>query len=342
LEQAHADNTSSLIRFPKERARWVLDPSLRSRLKRAILESSGVHIHGLWETHAMSSSSVLRGVKRPYIVSAHGMLDPWALRHKRIRKAVYAALIEIRGMRGAACLRALTEDEVGDYRRLGLTNPIAIVPNGIDPPLETTPGLFWHENPALMGKRIILFLGRLHHKKGLDILLQAWARIVRKSDDVHLVIAGPDSDNTLLALLQLAADLKLGNHVTFAGMLSGQRKWSTIAAADLFVLPSYSEGFSMAILEALSIGVPVLVSAACHFPEIESYECGWVIQPALDPLESALDDFLHTSPEVMIQMGQRGRELTRERFHWSVVGQQMAEVYDWLQGGPKPSRVQIA
>jgi len=342
LEQIPADNRVGVRIFPPGRMRWVMDANLRKNLKNTVSAASGIHIHGIWETHCAMAAASARAAKRPYIISAHGMLEPWALRHKRLKKALYAALVETRVMQRAACLRALTVDEVDDYRSLGLTTPVAIVPSGVEVPSAASADLFRAKYPKLAGKRIVLFLGRIHHKKGLHILLQAWARIKRHVGDMHLVIAGPDSENTLAALERMTDELKLRSSVTFAGMLTGDAKWSAFAAANLLVLPSYSEGFSIAVLEALGMGVPVLVSAQCHIREVAVHDCGWVIQPKLGELEAALEEFRDLSSNRAAQMGERGKALARQRFDWSVVGKQMAQVYDWLRGGPKPSAVEIA
>ncbi|MDP8989685.1 MAG: glycosyltransferase [Acidobacteriota bacterium] len=327
--------------FPPSRLRWMYDLSLRKRFRETIRKAQGIHIHGVWEPHCAVTASLARACKRPYIISAHGMLDRWALHQKRLKKALYAALIELGNLQRAACLRALTRDEADDYRRIGLTNPIAIIPNGVDVPRGVNAELFWEGNPDLRGKRIALFLGRLHPKKGLHLLLQAWARAARAEMNLHLVIAGPDSDNTQASLERMVDDLNLRHCVTLAGMLSGARKWSALAAANLFVLPSYSEGFSIAVLEALAMRLPVLVSHPCHIPEVSEFKCGWVIEPELTPLEEAIEEFSHLSPHAAALMGQRGRTLIEDRFWWPVIGRQMSEVYDWALGGPKPVGVEI-
>jgi glycosyltransferase involved in cell wall biosynthesis len=341
LEHVPEDQRAGMRIFSPNRMRWIVDTSLQRRLKNTIRAATGVHIHGVWETHCMIAAGIARECKRPYVISVHGMLEQWALRSKRLKKALYAALVEIRRMQRAACLRALSLDEVDDYRRLGLTNPIAIIPNGTDAQPGATPGLFLDAYPQLTGKRTILFLGRLHQKKGLQLLLQAWARVSSKADDVHLVIAGPDSENMRASLEKVTDELKLRSSVTFTGMLTGEQKWSAFAAASLFVLPSYSEGFSIAILEALAMGLPVIVTTPCHIPEVAIHDCGWVIQPAVGPLEQALADFFSLSREEADLIGKRGRDLVRTRFHSSVVANEMAQVYDWLQGGSTPTAVEI-
>jgi glycosyltransferase involved in cell wall biosynthesis len=268
------------------------------------------------------------------------MLERWALQHKRLKKAFYAALIEIRAVKSATCLRALSVDEVDDYRRLGLTNPIAIVPGTIDVLPCAGPDLFRSEHPQLDGKRIVLFLGRINPKKGLHLLLTAWAGMA-KPQDLHLVIAGPDSEDTRASLERMIDEFELRRSVTFTGMLAGERKASALASAGLFVLPSYSEGFSVAVLEALATGIPVVVTTSCHIPEVAIHHCGWVVKPDAGALQETLREFLSLSGAEAREMGRNGRELVQRRFHSSVVGKQMAQVYNWLQGGDKPKTVEI-
>jgi glycosyltransferase involved in cell wall biosynthesis len=342
LEHIGSDQRSGLEVLPPSRVRWMMDPRLWRRLCDTIRSCNGVHIHGIWGVHCMAAAEMARSSKRPYMISAHGMLEQWALDHKRFKKALYAALVEKRRLQRAACLRALSADEVDDYRRLGLTNPIAIVPNSVDPPINPRADRFWDAYPELSGKRIVLFLGRLHPKKGLPLLLQAWSRKARMAEDIHLVIAGPDSENTRALLETMTGELNLSSSVTFTGMLTDERKWSALAAASLFVLPSYSEGFSVALLEALAIGVPAIVTTPCHIPEVLIHGCGWVVPPESGRIEGALNEFLSLSLDEAALLGERGRRLARQRFHPSVVGKQMAQVYDWLQGAVLPSDVEIA
>ena len=326
--------------FAPDRRRWITDIGLRKELRKRIQASAGVHIHGIWEIHCVTSAGLARRCTRPYLISAHGMLEPWALRQKRLKKALYAALIESRVLQRATCLRALTRDESKDYRRVGLTNPIAIVPNGIDVPEGSDPQPFLDKFQQLAEKRIVAFLGRLHYKKGLHLLLPAWAKAHRPAD-AHLVIAGPDSDGTLETLTRQRDELNLQDSVTFTGMVEGQLKWSLLASASLFVLPSYSEGFSVAVLEALGMGIPVVVTVGCHVPEIAARGCGWVIPSSSESLRRALEQFFELSPAEAAQAGHHGKDLVEAQFRWPVIGRQMAEVYNWLEGGSRPQGVEI-
>lgn len=340
IDDIKPEEQNSVKTFAPERRQWITDLGLRRDLKQRIQAASGIHIHGIWETHCATSAGIARRCAKPYIISAHGMLEPWALRQKRLKKALYAALFESRVLQGASCLRALTRDESQDYRRVGLRNPIAIVPSGIEVPHNADPEKFRDRFPELAGKRIVAFLGRLHYKKGLHLLLRAWAKAER-SKDAHLVIAGPDSEGTLAALTQQRDESNLRDSVTFTGMMEGDLKWSFLAAASLFALPSYSEGFSVAVLEALGMGLPVVVTEGCHIPEIATQGCGWVVPTGAEPLRRALQEFFELSPQEARQAGDCGRDLIEARYRWPIVGKQMADVYDWLEGGNKPQGVEI-
>jgi glycosyltransferase involved in cell wall biosynthesis len=230
---------------------------------------------------------------------------------------------------------------VGDYRRIGLTNPVAVVPSGVAIPESVSATLFHEAYPQLAGKRVVLFLGRLHPKKGLMMLVRAWARSASSFDDAHLVLAGPDFEGTRATLGGLVDELGIRHQVTFTGMLAGPMKWSALAMASVFALPSFSEGFSVAVLEALGMGLPVIVTRACNIPEVAESRCGWVVESEQSAIEIAIEESLGLPALELHMMGERGMALVAGRFTWPVVGKQMAEVYRWVLGGPQPASVQI-
>lgn len=310
-------------------------------LRSMFSSSGGVHIHGLWQQSTALAASAARKQVKPYIISAHGMLEPWALANKRWKKKLYLALVEKNNLQSASCLHALTRAEVEDYRRLGLRAPIAIIPNGVLLPTQRSGEAFLHEFPALAGKRLVLFLGRIHFKKGLDILCQAWARVAKDSPDSHLVLGGPDFEGTRGKVEQLLHELKIVSRVTFTGMLAGELKWSALAAAELFVLPSYSEGLSVSTLEAMGMGKPVLITENCHLPEAAQFGCGMVIGATANQLEDALKNMLSKSSSALQAMGACGEHLVRSRYSWAAIGDQMSSLYRWIEGGPKPTNVEI-
>ena len=267
------------------------------------------------------------------------MLESWALNNKRIKKAIYSAIAERRNVRGAACLHALTGAEAEDYRRFGARLPIAVIPNGVSVPATIDPEPFLGKFPSLRGKRIVLFLGRIHFKKGLDILVRAWATVAKRWPEAHLVIAGPDFEETRASIEALVAKHDLDRSVLFTDMLHEEMKWSALAAAQCFVLPSYSEGLSVSTLEAMGIGLPVIVTEQCNLPDVARLETGWVIQPNADQLASSLNEFLRNPQTTNFEIGARGRLLVQQRYAWSTVAREMSEVYRWvLRWGP-PSPV---
>jgi glycosyltransferase involved in cell wall biosynthesis len=327
-----------LVRLPAGRLAWLAAPAARQTFDEAVAGADVVHVHGLWSQHMLSACRSAQRHRRPYVVSAHGMLEPWALGNKRWKKRVYGALVERSNLRRAACLRALTRQEALDYRRYGVRSPAFVVPNGIDPPPSLAPDAFLARYPELRGRRLTLFLGRLHCKKGLDLLCRAWAAVPRCPED-RLVIAGPDFENTRASLEALAAGLGISSEVVFTGLLAGDQKWSAFAAARTFVLPSYSEGFSMAVLEALAAGVPVIVSRESHPPERIHGCCGWVVPAEDAPLAAALAESLEASDADCRRFGASGR-LLAQQFTWQSIAARMAAVYDWVLGGGWPSNVE--
>ncbi len=334
-------HTLDLSYWPTSRTQWLRDRALRSRFRNEIAHADGVHIHGLWEQSTAIAGHTARALRKPYILSAHGMLEPWALSNRRFKKLLYSALFERANVAGATCLHALTAAEAADYRRFGARGPIAIIPNGVHIPASTGSDTFLAQFPLLRGKRIVLFLGRIHYKKGLDLLIQSWAAITKQHPDAHLVIAGPDFEGTRAPLEARVTELDLGSTVTFPGMLRSELKWSALAAAEAFVLPSYSEGLSVSVLEAMGTGLPVIITEQCNLPEVEHLQAGWLIQSTAVSLTSSLQEMLTNSPVLNRAIGDRGRSFVADRYTWATVGAQMAELYRWVQGGPLPGNVDL-
>ena len=322
--------------FPFGRLRWMLDGALRKKLADLIGGVDAVHIHGIWQEHCSIASDLAIAARKPYLVAAHGMLEPWAFKSKGWKKKLYWHLLEKQHFTGAQCLRALTVAEGEQYRALGLRVPVAVIPNGVTVPAEINPEPFWQRYGDLRGRKIVLFLGRLHPKKGIHMLCRTWARICRDFPDAHLVMAGPAEEGIQEALEGQLRQDGAGSRVTFTGMLRGEEKWGALGAAEVFILPSYSEGFSMAVLEAVGAGVPVILSKQCYFPEVHEYGCGWVVDADPVPVENALRECLTLSREGRDRMAREGRRLIGERFSWPVVGERTAAVLDWMLGGGKP------
>jgi glycosyltransferase involved in cell wall biosynthesis len=264
------------------------------------------------------------------------MLQPWALRSKSFKKRLYSALVEKANLQKAACLHALTTAEAADYRSFGRRGPIAVIPNGVELPQSIDATLFLEQFPMLRGRRIVLFLGRIHFKKGLDILIRAWAAIEKNFPDTILVLAGPDSENSRAAVEKLAEECGISARIHFTGMLAAGMKWSALANSYGFVLPSYSEGLSVAALEAMGVGLPVILTRHCHMPEVRRLDAGWEIEATTPALTLALEEMLANSSAANAAIGGRARRLVCDRYSWPVVAAQMADLYRWVQGGPSP------
>lgn len=297
-----------------------------------------VHQHGLWQF--ASIAALASGA--PVMISPRGMLDPWARANSGWKKTLAAALFERRNLHRAACLHALNASEVAAIRAYGLGNPIAEIPNGTDIPDLSAP----RARPDWLpedGKRTLLFLGRLHPKKGLAELLRGWAGLRDTAPELHvqwrLVIAGWDDGGHLETLHALAQELGLGE-VIFPGPLHGAAKDSAFAHADAFILPSFSEGLPMAVLEAWSWGLPVFMSEACNLPVGFTENAARRVEPIPDVLVKTLVEGL-AAPD-LDTMGARGRKLASQRFAWTPIAEQHIEAYEWmLQRGARPACVQM-
>jgi glycosyltransferase involved in cell wall biosynthesis len=301
-----------------------------------------VHMHGLWQAQTRRGGRAARGAGVPYLIAAHGMAEPWALRHKAWKKKVYTALVEGKNLRRASCLHALSRPEIEHLRAIAPGTPVCFVPNGVDlEPFAALPprGSLEAEFPELAGKFLLLFFGRLHAKKGLDLLAQALADLSQDHPDLHVLLAGKD-DGALSPFLRQVGDAGLSSRVTWLGHVAGDRARQVWGAADAFVLPSYSEGFSMAILEALACRIPVVITTTCHFPELAASGGGIVVEPTAGDVTPGLRSLLERSPEERAELGLKGRALVERDYTWEQQARRLADVYRWLaHGGPAPDDV---
>ena len=315
--------------------------SAPDRFIEKVRQSEAAHIHGIWEQHCTATAHTARDLHKPYVLSAHGMLEPWALRNKRWKKAVYSFFTERDNVRNASCLHALTQAEAENYRQFGAKNPIVVIPNGVRAPAGVTSELFLSRYPSLIQRRPVLFLGRIHYKKGLDLLVKAWQTVAEADKDAHLVLAGPDSEGTQASIEAAIAQTGLADRITFTGMLTGDLKWSALKASELFVLPSYSEGFSVSVLEAMCMGKPVVVTRQCNVPEVEQHDCGWQIDPDAEQLAAAIAEYLRAPERRARELGMNGMRLTERSYNWTSIGARMRAVYEWLMGGSVPCSVDM-
>ena len=280
----------------------------------------------------------------PLVISPRGMLDRWSLQRGPIRKALASLAYERRNLRSACLFHATSDMEADAIRSYGLMQPIAVIPNGVE--AAGTRGqdprhCLEERYPGLRGRRWMLFMGRLDRKKGLDMLLDAWPALCRDFPTWHLIIAGPDIVGLRRTLEATAAQSEsVKSSITFTGMLEGHMKRSALGNADVFVLPTRSENFGIAIAEALAFGTPVVTTTAAPWSDIVTYDCGWWVEPNSASLSGALRSAMSCSREELAERGRRGRRLIAEKFTWDSVGTHMAQVYRWiLSGGAAPACV---
>ncbi len=295
-----------------------------------------LHIHSIW----MYPSIVARrwaGETRPYVVSPHGLLRPWALRNSRWKKRVAALLYEKEHLRHAACLHALNAAEAESFRDYGLKNPICVIPNGAtlrnDVPRTQPP----------QGQSL-LYLGRIHPSKGLRSLIEAWSAVRHDAATAgwRLTIAGWDQNHHRAELEQLADQLEVRTSIDFLGPQFNADKERCLATASAFILPSESEGQPISILEAWSWMLPVLMTRECNLPEGAKAGAAIMIEPEVNSIAAALRRLFSLTDSEREQMGRNGQSLIEKHYQWQQIGKSMTDVYDWVLGrGPKPDCVLV-
>lgn len=292
-----------------------------------------VGIQSVWQypNRVMQKWCERRGV--PYVITTHGNLNPVALAISRTKKRLAARWLADPLLRGAAALHALNKAEYRNIRRYGLSQPVIIVPNGVRLPEEcvVTEEELSQVQARLAGRRCLLYLGRLHPIKGLDDLLKAFAALPSRQDWA-LALAGPDDGAYRRRLEALAGSLGISASVLFAGPVYGPEKSAWLRSAGFFVLPSRSEGFPMAPLEALAHGVPVLLTEACNFPEAAACGAGIEAGNSLRELSAGLGQALESSPSARRAMGEQGRKLVQRDYSWESVSDRLIRAYEWVLG----------
>jgi glycosyltransferase involved in cell wall biosynthesis len=289
-----------------------------------------IHNHGLWLMPNVDAGRAALFARKPFIVAPRGMLAPAALAFSRIKKRVVWAMLQGEVVRGAACIHATSEQEHDEIRDFGLNNPVAIVPNGIDLPEPATPS-----TPSTTAHRILLSLGRIHPKKGLDRLVRAWATVEAAHPDWRLRIVGPDELGHAGELVALAAELKT-RHVSVEKSVSGEAKIAAYQQADLFVLPTLNENFAITVAEALAAGTPVIATKGAPWRALQHERCGWWIDHGVEPLAAALANAMVMTRGELQAMGAKGRAWMARDFSWDRVARDMLDVYRWLALCGKP------
>jgi glycosyltransferase involved in cell wall biosynthesis len=315
------------IQFTPYVVSWGLARALYKNIKKFDL----VHIHGLYRFPQAIGAFLARRARVPYIVRPHGSLDPYLFNqsNRRRRKRLYEWLIENRNLNGASAIQFTTQDEMELVAPLKLRAPAIVVPNSLNiDQYNTLPefGLF-RKKYKLEGKQIVLHYGRITEKKGLDIVVRAFAKASKHIDDACLVIAGPDNEGYSSVVRNWIAEENIGAKTVFTGMLQGEQSLEVLRDADIFVLPSYSENFGMAVVEAMACRLPVIISNRVNiWREVEQAEAGFIIDCNIEELSEALCN-LFDNDALKVTMGRSGKRLVEHLYNDKVVTEDLRRNY---------------
>jgi len=316
--------------FPRQTRFYIFSWPLTRWLAQHVREFDLVHIHALFSYAALPAALAAHRAGVPYIVRPLGTLNRWGIENRRPwLKRLSFRILESRILAHAAGIHYTSEQERSEASALFAGGHAAIIPNPMDASPHRFPvGAFRARFPDLEGRRIVLFLSRLDEKKGLDLLLAAFARVHRQCPDTALVLAGSGLPEFAAALRARAAGLGIASSVIWAGFLSGEQKWAALADADIFVLPSYSENFGNAVVEAMAAGLPVVVSdqVGIH-AEIAEAGAGAVVPCSVERLAGQILEFL-ADAGLRASMGQNGRRLSAQRYSPDAVGARMLRLYN--------------
>lgn len=325
-----------------------------------------IHSHAIWSVKSHQVSSLARINKISLVIAPRGMLEPWALNTKKWKKKFALLLYQRKDLLSAAALHATAESEALQFRKLGFKQPIIISPNGVSFP-DFMPGSNIRED----GKKVLLFVSRIHPKKGLVELVDAWGKLKQNSEiaDVlrnwHIEFAGPDYEGYLNVVKDRIKKYGFQKDFSYLGVLDDKSKWKAYRRANLFVLPTYSENFGIVVAEALAAGVPVITTKGTPWAELQgspkslriekksslithhssfaaSGRAGWWIDIGVDPLVQVLQEALSLSDEDRQLMGKNGRKLVETKYSWGSIADDMKSAYEWiLNGGEKPDCVSV-
>lgn len=288
-----------------------------------------IHDHGIWHPTNHHTARAARKFEIPLLIHTRGMLEPWALEYHSRRKSLALGIYQRRDLESAKLFFATASQEVESIRRCGLKQPVALIPNGVEFKGPINMGALSQVMQASSSKRNAVFMSRIHPKKGLLNLIEAWGHV--SSEHWCLQLAGPDEGGHLSEVMGKVKQLGLEASIEYVGEVEGEDKAALLKSAELFILPSFSENFGVVVAEAMAYGVPVITTHGTPWEGLVHHDCGWWVEPTIGALTDTLLEALGKAPTVLQAMGDRGRKYVRE-FNWPHIASQTAEVYRWVLG----------
>lgn len=285
------------------------------------LQPDVVHINCCWMPACAFTQKWAQALGYKVVLTPHGMLEPWIMaRHYWSKKVPALLLYQKSAVVKADVLHATAKSEKENLQRLGYNDRIKVIANGIDvEDIEMKPS--WKRNKE------ILFLSRIHVKKGINFLLEAVAQLKEQMEGYVIRIAGEGDVTYIEELKQLAARLGISQLIIFEGGVYGNRKWELFRQADLFILPTHSENFGIVVAEALASGTPVITTMGTPWSELESQRCGWWTEVGTEATAQALYNFLSLTEDELEMMGRNGRKLVEEKYSVRKVAKEFVDMY---------------
>lgn len=307
-------------------------PDMFSALKAIAGKVDVIHVNGIWLLPAVYPAFAAKNMRARIVYCPRGGLSAVALRRGRLKKwFMWHIGGQWKALKAASMFHAASYKEYEEIRALGLTQPVAVIPNGID-----VPGL--RHSPFSQKKRKLVFFGRIHETKAVGHLVLAWSRVAPHFPEWSLEIAGPDC-GALSGIKKVVNERNIPR-VSYMGELLGENKYRFLSSADVYVLPSLTENFGITIAEALACGTPVVASKGCPWPQLEMKKCGWWVDVGVDSLAKQLESVLRLPPNTLAEMGENGRKWMADDYMWESVGRKMLRACEWLvHGGEKPEFV---
>lgn len=318
--------------FPRVSSRmkeYIFSPELAPWLWEHMGDYNLVETHYLFSYAPTCAAAIARWQGIPYVVRTMGQLSPWALAQSCLKKQVYSWLIEHHNLNRAAVVHSTSTGEAEDIRNFGVKTPVLTLPLGVNipHPLPDAKQKLRHIYGISTETPVVLFLSRLHYKKRPDLLLQALGRLVKQNYDFHLIVAGSGEPEYETQLKNLAISLGISHQISFAGFVIGQDKDLLLQGSDMFVLPSFSENFGIAVAEAMAAGLPVIITPGIQIsPEVAAAQAGLVVESTLETLAEAIAKLLK-SPNLRQQQGDNGKQLVKQQYSWEAIAQNLTSVY---------------